>query len=178
MHHMLDILWKHGIRGKLWRLTKALNENLTARIKTKFGLTRQITRELGGKQGGKLMTKMFAKLIDTIEEEALEKNNIGIQIDHAEINSLDWVDDVATAAIGQEQQKETLEFVNSIAIKHKLEWGIEKCNVLQVGKENITPKNWSLGEEQIESTISYKYLGDIICRDGKNTKNVKKEQKN
>ena len=174
MNHMLDILWKHGIRGKLWRLTKALNENLTARVKTKFGLTRQITRELGGKQGGKLMTKMFAKLIDTIEEEALEKNTIGIQIDHAEINSLDWVDDVATAAIGHEQQKETLEFVNSFAIKQKLEWGIEKCNVLQVGKETITPKSWSLGEEQIESAMSYKYLGDIICRDGKNTENVKK----
>ena len=43
-----------------------------------------------------------------------------------------------------------------------------------MGKKNISPKSWPLGEEQIESTTSYKYLGDIICRDGTNTENVKK----
>ena len=50
---MLVIAWEHGIRGKLWRLMKSLNTNLTARIKLRHGMTREIERKAGGKQRGK-----------------------------------------------------------------------------------------------------------------------------
>ena len=45
MKDMLYVLHENGFRGKIWRLTRALNVNLTARIKTKAGLTREIVRE-------------------------------------------------------------------------------------------------------------------------------------
>ena len=61
---MLYIAWNSGLKGKLWRLTKILNTELTARVNTRYGKTRKITREIGGKQGGKIMTFLFAKLMD------------------------------------------------------------------------------------------------------------------
>jgi hypothetical protein len=31
---MLDIIWERCVRGKIWRLTKSMNQSLTAKIKT------------------------------------------------------------------------------------------------------------------------------------------------
>ena len=42
MDDMLYVLYKNGFRGKVWRLTMALNKGLTARVKTKAGLSREI----------------------------------------------------------------------------------------------------------------------------------------
>ena len=61
MDDMLYIVNQEGFNGKAWKLTKSLNENLTAKVKTKTGLTEEIKREKGGKQGGKLWYHCFPK---------------------------------------------------------------------------------------------------------------------
>lgn len=177
MKDMLYILWNQGIKGKIWRLIKKLNENLTAKIKTKHGITREIKRELGGKQGGRNMTTLFSKMIDVYEEEAEMKEELGVTIQNQKINSFLWVDDVATVAECSKQQEKTLEFTNNFAIRHKLEWGIDKCNVLEIGNKKISRKEWNLGEEKIQTVENYKYLGDIITRNGSNKNNIESRMK-
>ena len=59
---MLVTVWERGLKGKLWRLMKCLNMNLTAKIKTRHGLTEEILRKAGGKQGGKNFGFLFAKM--------------------------------------------------------------------------------------------------------------------
>ena len=93
---MMHIMWKKGLRGKLWRIMCALNENLTSRIKTPHGMTRQIQREVGGKQGGKIMCSTFAKTMDTLAEDMDENHEVGITIKDTKISSLLFVDDVVT----------------------------------------------------------------------------------
>ena len=170
------ILWNQGVKGKIWRLTKLLNENLTARIKTKYGLTRQIKRELGGKQGGRLMTTLFSKMTDSFEEEAQTNENLGITLNGKRLISFLWVDDVASIATEPHQQ-EALNFAHSFALKHKLEWGIEKCNVMQVGNHSSMEMEWKLGGGKIGNTNSYKYLGDIIEKSNKNKLNIESRMK-
>ena len=63
---MLVTAWEHGVKGKLWRLMKSLNTNLTARIKLRHGMTRKIERKAGGKQGGKNFGFLFAKMMDVL----------------------------------------------------------------------------------------------------------------
>ena len=63
---MLVTAWEHGVKGKLWRLMKSLNTNLTARIKLRHGMTREIERKAGGKQGGKNFGFLFAKMMDVL----------------------------------------------------------------------------------------------------------------
>ena len=123
-----------GVDGKLWRLMKSLNEDLTAKINTKAGLTREITRVTGGKQGGKLMVSLFAKMMDNLAEDLLENAKLGILVGEETIPAMLYMDDAVTYAEGYNQQKETLDSVNEFAVKHKLEWGSGKCKTMEIGR--------------------------------------------
>ena len=114
---------------------KTLNTNLTAKIKLHHGLTRKIERKAGGKQGGKIFGFLFAKMMDVLAEEAAEDPNRRVDFETLIMSVLEWVDDVITFAIGEEQQQYTLDKVDEFAIKHRLKWGREKCNVMKIGKE-------------------------------------------
>ena len=187
MNDMLFILHKNGFRGKIWRLTKSLNEGLTARVKTKAGLTREIKREKGGKQGGKLMVPMFSKTMDTLAEDMAEDGRLGIDMNGAQqqqtqnqqnlMAALIFMDDVMSFAEGVHQQNLTLQAINEFGKKHQIEWGSDKCKVMETGTHKESQKEWALGEQQIKNCSTYKYLGEIISRDGKNEENLKERFK-
>ena len=198
---LLVVMWEKGLRGKTWRILRNLCIDLTASIKTRFGHTRDIQMEIGGKQGSRLTGRMFAKLMDLLEDDfkvanegfkltatpspksttiasataAQQKPIASIETNPETlcIATLLWVDDVVTCAEGVESQMNTLNKVNNFAEKHKLTWGKEKCNVMRVGKHQGEKKEWDLGEMKIDETTKYKYLGDTITHDGKNTENLK-----
>ena len=169
---MLHIAWKDGVRGKIWRLTRTMNTELTANIKTKHGVTSTVKRESGGKQGGKIIVTLFSRLMDELSYEMQENRNVGITIDSKEINDLLYVDDALTLAEGKAQQEETLKCINEFAIKHKIKWGPSKCKVLEIGKHTNIETKWKLGDENIEGADSYKYLGDHISRKGTNNETI------
>ena len=175
---MLTIMWDKGLRGKAWRILSNLNSNLRAKMKTKYGMTREIEMEIGGKQGSRLTGRMFAKLMDMLAEELLESGEGFTVNDVLIIAVLLWVDDVISCVDGEENQKKMLQNVHEFALKHRLIWGQSKCKVMRVGKHNDKPKEWNLGELKIEETASYKYLGDVITNDGRNGKNLKARQNN
>ena len=169
---MMHIAWKDGVRGKLWRLMRVLNTELTANVNTKYGKTRKIHRESGGKQGGKIIVTLFSRLMDTLSEELGNNVNAGILINEQKLNDLLYVDDALTLAEGKKQQVETLKSVDEFATKHKIKWGASKCKVLEIGKHTNPQKSWKLGELEIEGADTYKYLGDYICRKGNNRRNI------
>ena len=88
-------------------------------------------------------------------------------------------------------------FINHKTNRKKLQFGVDKCKKLHIGKnredykcKDLFVDGWKLktvtnvatgenaiketyeGPENIETTDSEKYLGDIISSDGKNTKNI------
>ena len=170
---MLKVIWERGLRGKVWRILKNMNSELTAKVKTKFGLTREIEMEIGGRQGSRVTGRMFAKLIDLLAEESLA-NGSGFQLfEDLIIPMLLWIDDVVTFAERMENQLSVLKHMDQFAKDHKIRWGKEKCQVMKVGKHNDDNSfDWKIGEMSINETDSYKYLGDIISNDGTNTKNI------
>ena len=169
---MMHILWKKGVRGKLWRLTCALNDNLTSMVKTPYGMSRQIKREVGGKQGGKIMTTTFSKTMDMLAEDMGDNDQVGVKIKNIKLSSLLFVDDVTTIADNYIKQEKTLEEVDLFATKHCLTWGIDKCAVMEIGRHVDVKLKWKLGNQFIDHQDSYKYLGDIVTRDGRNMKNI------
>ena len=54
LNSIMYTMHKSGLRGKNWRIVKALNSDLTATIKTKYGPTRKITIKDSIRQGGVL----------------------------------------------------------------------------------------------------------------------------
>ena len=169
---MMGIVGRNNFRGKIWKLMRSLNVDLTARIKTKAGITREITRETGGKQGGKLMVQLFSKLMDTLAEDMLENAEMGVLLDDTRIPSLLFVDDVISLAEGYDQQEKTLLEVHEFSLKHKLEWGQQKCKVMEIGNHKEMKNEWKLGDLAITNCRTYTYLGEVISRDGKNEENL------
>ena len=153
-----------------------MNTNITARIKTKHAVTRSIERKAGVKQGGINFGFLFAKMMDVMAEDAETDRQVGVQFDDNKIAVLEWVDDVTTLAIGEHQQNYTLEFVNEFAWKHELKWGADKCNVMEIGNTAYKPTKWTLGKQEIDSCDAYKYLGDLIMRNGSNKKNIEERE--
>ena len=173
--YMLHVMWEKGIRGKMWRILNNMSRNLTAVIKTRHGYSRIIKRENGGRQGSRLSGRLFAKQMDVLSEEFIENDNINFPINNEfSIGCLEFVDDVMTCTLGKKNQTKALTRVDEFAQISKLEWGAEKCQVMQVGRKIKVPNTWTLGEKQISNTTSYKYLGDTITNDGKNKVNIEK----
>ena len=87
-----------------------------------------------------------------------------------------WVDDVISCTEGRENQIKMMNDIDDFAIKHKLEWSIAKCKVMRVGTHKDEPTKWKLGNKEIEETEQYKYLGDEITSNGRNTENIKSKR--
>ena len=49
---------------------------------------------------------------------------------------------------------------------------------MQVGKLNSEQKEWDLGDLKIQEASLYKYLGDVVTSDGRNSKNLEARQNN
>ena len=87
-------LHKNGVEGKNLRMIKKLNSNLTARIQTRYGLTRRINIKDSIRQGGVLSVIEYATLIDEISKELKEKNLGYVTEANITLDSLLWMDDV------------------------------------------------------------------------------------
>ena len=172
MDDMLVTMNASGVKGKIWRLMRSINEGLKAKVNTKAGLSREIVRETGGKQGGKLIVSLFAKMMDTLATDLFGKG-LGIKIGEELIPTLLFVDDSVTFADGYKQQEDTLKVVDEFAVKHKIEWGAAKSQTMEVGNHKEQRQTWNLGEKVIKKCDSYRYLGDVIMRNGKNQENLK-----
>ena len=170
---LLVTMWDKGLKGKAWRILRKLNVDLSSIVKTRFGDTKEFNMEIGGKQGSKLTGCMFAKMVDLLAEEFLSTKEGFYISEDLIIAFLLWVDDIVSCIEGTENLKKALEKINEFAVKHKIKWSNEKCNVMKIGKHDDEDTEWKVGEMTIQETSKYKYLGDIITNDGKNTENLK-----
>ena len=160
---IMHVLHKHGVKDNHWTIIKRLNENLSAKLQTKFGLTREIRIKDSIRQGGVLSTTMYGLLMDEVNKE-ITKENIGIQIEGISnrIGSLLWVDDVYLITTGASELQKALDITNEVSNKYHVENGISKCNTQVIKhsrkKETNYPKH-SIGEMELSPVDKYKYLG-------------------
>ena len=156
------IMYDRGVRDFSWKVMYELNRNVTAKLITKFGETRTIKIKDSLRQGGVLPTLQYGILTDQINQ-ALQELNIGITIEDTQIliACILWVDDVLLMANSLENLQQQLDEVNSIAKKYRIEFGIDKSNVMKIGgrKEAITMM--PVGDTPLTQTTKYKYLGYV-----------------
>ena len=94
---VMHTLWQNQIRGKIWRIVRKLNENLTAKCRTNHGLSRKIEIKGSLRQGGVLSVTEFAKVMDNLSQELITKG-LGVKYGNCTIPALLLVDDVAILA--------------------------------------------------------------------------------
>ena len=111
--------------------------------------------------------------MDTLSEDFIKNREECVKINNDfSIGCLEWVDDVLSSTTGIKNQLSVLKIIDEFAIKNKLEWGENKCQVMQIGKKITVPEKWELGPKMITNTNSYKYLGDTVTNDNKNKRNL------
>ena len=138
---------------------RKMNTGLTARIRTKLGLTRKITIKDNIRQGGVLSVIEYAILMDEITKE-IQGRERGIKMENGEtLANLLWMNDVALIHEETKQLQEIIETTNHVALTNHIELGAAKCKVVKIGpgkKSQIT-----LNEKILEEVTAYKYLGDM-----------------
>ena len=160
----MTTLWQKGIRGKLWRMIKNLNNDLTTKIKTRYGYTRTVSIEESIRQGGVLSGAEFASLIDSAEN-ALQEAELGISFGTTKLASLLLMDDIILLADNQTQLQAMLNTLDKFATKWHLTFNPTKSKVMVVGHADRPHQQWRLGQLILEETERYTYLGEVISSD-------------
>ena len=157
-------MYKEGLTDNHWTIVKRLNENLTAQLQTKFGLTREIKIKDSIRQGGVLSTTMYGLLMDEVSKD-IQKENLGIQIEGLDkkIGSLLWVDDVVLITTKGQELQQSLDITDNTSNTYHVEYGHSKSNsqIIKGRKKLNYNKEFKLGNMTLEKTEKYKYLGHI-----------------
>ena len=99
------LLWKRGIRGKLWGIMHKLNNNQETRVMTKFGLTDTVVTEDSIRQERPLSTPEFGLLIDELNVE-LRTTDLGVLYGFIILVCLLFMDDIALCVRSAEELQE------------------------------------------------------------------------
>ncbi len=161
---IMYVMDKAGLKGKNWELTRKLNEDLKATVRTRYGSTREIQIKDSIRQGGVLSVIQYATMIDEIAKE-LQAQNMGIEVPGiGKLGCLLWMDDVALIHNSPKELQKMLNITNDIAQRYHIEFGAAKCKVVRIGGGK--PTKIKLGDSILEETDKYKYLGEVINKKG------------
>ena len=122
------LLWKTGIRGKLYRIMHKLNNNQETRVMTKFGLTDTIVIEDSISQGRPLSSPEFGLLIDELNVE-LRTTDLGVQYGFIILICLLFMDDIALLAKSAKELQEILNITSLFLNKWHLKVNIKKVRL-------------------------------------------------
>ncbi len=175
---------KSGIKGQDWKISKELNENITATVTTKYGPTRQIQIRDSIRQGGILSVIEYANMMDEITKEINKdpSNNIKYGSENS-AGCLLWMDDVALLHNDPVQLQKMLDTTNQIANKYRIKFGEEKSKVMIIkgdkppgkkGEETQQPysEQFTVGEMNLSEATTYKYLGVTLNNKGTLTNHI------
>ena len=159
-------LHKSRIKGKLLRIVNNMNQDLTARIQSKYGITRKIKIRDSIRQGGVLAVVEYANLMDEIAKElGKDKENIITIGDKNMPGCLLWMDDVVLIHHDKHIMQNMIDTTNEIANRYRIQFGQEKSKIMIVGKDKDDDK-FKLGQMPLQKTDHYKYLGVTLNNKG------------
>ena len=159
---ILYVLMKNGVEGKNLSIIK--NSNLTAKIQTWFGLTKEIPIKDSIRQDGALSVVEYATLIDEISKELRKRAQGVTTAPGTKIDSLLWMDDVCLIHRDRDKLQQMLHITNQVAKKYHIEFEAAKCKVVTIGKGPSSKP--TLNGQILEEVEAYKYLGEMINNKG------------
>jgi len=156
---IMYVLYNNGVKDRHWELIKLLNTNLTARIQTKYGLTRKIKIRDSIRQGGVLSGIMYGAQMDEVNKDIkLHKQEI---LNKSPANGvLLWVDDVLETNTNKKDLQEMLKITEETSDKYRIFYGESKSNILKVGTNQKEELNMSIAQiKPLKRVNKYTYLG-------------------
>ena len=168
---IMYVMHKEGLNTPEWDIIRKMNQNLTAKIQTQYGQTREIKIKDSIRQGGVLSGLQYALMMDEIGKE-IKQRNLGIYIPSLQekIGCLLWMDDVIHITTEPKEMQEMLDITDDLSGRYHIEFGEPKSKAMKIGGGKTKPE-FKLGKMTLGYCDKYKYLGVL-----KNEKNNMKDQ--
>ena len=122
---ILYVLWKRGIRGKLYQIMHKLNISQETRVMTKSGLRDTIVIEDNIRQRRPLSGPEFGLLIEELNLE-LRTTDLGIQYGFIILIGLLFMDDIASLERSDKELQELLSITSLFLNKWQLKVNVKK----------------------------------------------------
>ena len=196
LEESMNDLWEAGIQDNNLALIYKMNDEVQVAVKTPFGLTERTTINKIVMQGETFGPLCCSVQVDSFGKECLKEGKLLYWYkERVGVPPLAMIDDLVCISKCGINSVKMNSFINSKSNLKKLQFGLSKCHVMHVGiQKSYCPElkldEWDiksvedintgekmqvdefLGASRLESTDSEKYLGDIISKNGSNTKNI------
>ena len=169
-------------------------KNVTVQVKTSFGLTEEVALEEVVLQGEVWGPSLAANQMDTFGKEMIEEDFSFMYRykGYVPVPLLGQIDDIIGVTMAGYKAVQLNSYINVKTADKYLQFGLDKCKAMIVGKqleeshlprlavdvwESKHDKNGEFsesftGKKHMENTTSMTYLGTEISADGKNLKNI------
>ena len=156
------LLWKYGIKGKIWRLFREMYRHVSNKVLFGDIESEWYEQEFGLKQGCVASPTLFNVLMNELTSD-LNNSGVGIEIADILINNLLFADDIVLMANNEADLKRLLDVTSNFAKRWNLKLNESKSQIMIIGKR-ISDRIWKIGELSLKETSQYKYLGVYIAR--------------
>lgn len=161
------ILWKAGIKGKMWRVIKKLHENLKCCTIINGVESPVFDNKVGVQQGSTLAPLLFCIYINGLIKK-INKYSKGITIDSSKICTLAFADDLVILEENMIELQNTIDIIFKYSKKWQFQANVAKSAVMSVGKKSLSEEEYAVkwGNNIIAKVTTYKYLGVVMDGSG------------
>ena len=196
LEETVNDLYETGLNNDNLNIIYNLNKNNKVAVATPHGLTDRVELNKLVMQGENLAPLECSVQIDTFGKECLtEKKYLFYYRESTPIPPLSMVDDLLCISTCGVNSLLMNSFIKSKSNFKKLQFGVDKCHKIHVGKNRVVCPSlnidkWKIkqkaalenndpsvedihdGDHTIQNSNDQKYLGDVICNNGRNDKNI------
>ena len=171
-------LWDSGVKGKAWRIIRALYSNIHAQVLVGGSETRPVRMLQGVRQGCPLSPILFNYFVDELSRK-LKESGYGIGFEGANLHSLLYADDVVLFAHSAADLQGLIDVVDQFCRRWHMDINVKKSEVMVVdGKSKCkhchlsgsfkdllpgccppTCARWHCRGTPLKVVNKYKYLG-------------------
>ena len=156
-------LLSYGINGKIYRAIKSLYNESKCCMNLNGWLSDTFRCSYGVKQGDVLSPTLFNLYINDLAK-TIKDSNIGIQLNDLNVSTLIYADDLVLISENESNLQKMIDIIKDWCSKWRLVVNVGKTKIIHFRtlRNNRTDFEFTYGNEKLEITNSYVYLGIML----------------
>ena len=162
---LCKVLEKVGLSEKIVNIVKSMYEDTRAKCRLGNVETEWVRSERGVRQGCILSPTLFSLYTKELAAR-MRRMNAGVRVGNDRVCVLLYADDVVVMSESADELQSLLDVVGQYGRDFGVKFSSEKSKVMVVNRSEDENSIWRLGENVLEQTGEYKYLGVCMSADG------------
>ena len=160
---LLYKLLLNNIDGKIYESIKTIYANTSACIKLNGKLSSWFSCKSGVKQGDNCSPTLFSIFIDDLVKE-IKALGLGIKVGEEKLSMLLYADDIVLVAHNEQEMQTLLDKLHDWCKRWRVLIDTDKSKVMhfRIGRRKRSEFQFKIGNNILELTEKYKYLGTIF----------------